>query len=206
MSNVPSVACIGVIGKHDNPLHIALFPPHSSTKGAYLEFSFLLNASLDIFELRTRDKNRVDQDLGMLQAVDERLSIWGWETGTGTRFAIILDMWGREGRPSTGPSVKDGELKPVGPRSFYSSILDVGDLQALTSLRHSRLYKWPTFVYSRIRSTLLKTICRRQSSKAKRRMTKSLLRNSLMKSKESVRYGDRELPTFETLLAKLVQA
>ncbi|KAL9034485.1 MAG: hypothetical protein Q9214_007022, partial [Letrouitia sp. 1 TL-2023] len=97
----------------DNPLLISLFPPHSSRQGAYLEFSFLLNASLDMFELRTRDRNRVDQDLGMLQAVDERLSIWGWETGTGTRFAIVLDMWGKDGRPGTGHGVKDGELKPA---------------------------------------------------------------------------------------------
>lgn len=84
-----------------------------STQGAYLEYSFLLNASLDIFELRTRDRNRVDQDLGMLQAVDERLSIWGWETGTGTKFAIVVDMWGKEGRPSTGFGVKGEDVRPV---------------------------------------------------------------------------------------------
>lgn len=113
MAITPSIACIGIIGKHDNPLHIALFPPHLSTQGAYLEFSFLLNASLDIFELRTRDRNRVDQDLGMLQAVDERLSIWGWETGTGTKFAIVVDMWGKEGRPSTGFGVKGEDVRPA---------------------------------------------------------------------------------------------
>ncbi|KAL8731309.1 MAG: hypothetical protein Q9166_003533 [cf. Caloplaca sp. 2 TL-2023] len=95
---------------NDNPLHIALFPPHTSAPGAYLEFCFLLNASLDIFELRTRDRNRVDQDLGMLQAVDERLSIWGWETGTGTKFAVVVDMWGKEGRPSTDFGVKGEDV------------------------------------------------------------------------------------------------
>ncbi|KAK4690354.1 hypothetical protein P7C71_g6417, partial [Lecanoromycetidae sp. Uapishka_2] len=98
----PSLACIGIIGKHDNPLHIALFPPHLSSPSASLEFSFLLNASLDIFDARARDRNRVDQDFGMLQAVDERLSIWGWETGTGTRFAIIVDAWGRNGKAAGG--------------------------------------------------------------------------------------------------------
>lgn len=97
----------------DNPLHISVFPPHASAQGAYLEFSFLLNASLDIFELRTRDRNRVDQDLGMLQAVDERLSIWGWETGTGTKFAIVVDMWGKDGRPSTGFGIKGEDVRPV---------------------------------------------------------------------------------------------
>ncbi|KAL8953738.1 MAG: hypothetical protein Q9222_000420 [Ikaeria aurantiellina] len=80
---------------------------------SYLEFSFLLNASLDVFELRTRDRNRVDQDLGMLHAVDERLSIWGWETGTGTKFAVVVDMWGRDGRPNTGSGIKGEDIKPV---------------------------------------------------------------------------------------------
>lgn len=126
----PSIACIGVIGKHvrhpdysqrrssvlnfqNNPLHIALFPPHLSNQDAHLEFSFLLNASLDNFETRTRDHNRVDQDLGMLQVVDERLSIWGWETGTGTKFAIVVDMWGKDGRPGTGFGVKGEDVRPV---------------------------------------------------------------------------------------------
>ncbi|KAL8711328.1 MAG: hypothetical protein Q9220_004225 [cf. Caloplaca sp. 1 TL-2023] len=49
----------------------------------------------------------------MLQAVDERLSIWGWETGTGTKFAVVVDMWGKDGRPSTGFGIKGEEVKPV---------------------------------------------------------------------------------------------
>ncbi|KAL8822027.1 MAG: hypothetical protein Q9223_000018 [Gallowayella weberi] len=100
-----------------NPLHIAIFPPHDGAQGADLEFSFLLNASLDTFELRTRDRNRVDQDLGMLQVVDERLSIWGSETGTGVKFAVVVDMWGKEGRPSTGFGVKGEDVKP---NPFYT--------------------------------------------------------------------------------------
>ena len=127
----PSIACIGIIGKHvsvelqiknlelidqDNPLHIAIFPPHSQSS-SHLEFSFLLNASLDVFDMRARDKSRVDQDLGLLHAVDERLSVWGWETGTGTRFAIVLDMWGREGvEAGSGVGVREGELRGVSAR------------------------------------------------------------------------------------------
>ncbi|CAF9913176.1 hypothetical protein IMSHALPRED_000935 [Imshaugia aleurites] len=106
----PSIACIGIIGKHDNPLHIALFPPHTNHPSAHLEFSFLLNASLDIFDARARDRNRVDQDLGMLQAVDERLSIWGWETGTGTRFAVVVDAWGKAGNKGLR-GIADGDLR-----------------------------------------------------------------------------------------------
>ncbi|KAL8665481.1 MAG: hypothetical protein Q9202_002186 [Teloschistes flavicans] len=107
----------------DNPLHISVFPLHnasssssSSSSSAHLEFSLLLNASLDVFELRTRDRGRVDQDLGMLQIVDERLSIWGWQTGTGTKFAVVVDMWGKEGRrPGTtgGFGVKGEDLRPA---------------------------------------------------------------------------------------------
>ena len=48
----------------------------------------------------------------MLQMVDERLSIWGWETGTGTRFAVVVDAWGRGvNRASRGLS--DGDTRGV---------------------------------------------------------------------------------------------
>ena len=56
----------------------------------------------------------------MLQAVDERLSIWGWQTGTGTRFAIVVDAWGRSGSQGNGSetggsrrAVADGDVKGV---------------------------------------------------------------------------------------------
>ncbi|KAL9128003.1 MAG: hypothetical protein Q9217_003229 [Psora testacea] len=126
--SVPAIACIGIIGKHDNPLHVSLFPPYEAQKTGLLEFSFLLNASLDIFDARCRDHNRVDQDLGMLQAIDDRLSIWGWQTGTRTRFAIVVDMWGKEGKPlverkgtgegkesryGAGRGIQDADMRPI---------------------------------------------------------------------------------------------
>ena len=57
----------------------------------------------------------MDQDKGLLQTVDERLSIYGWETGTGIRFAVIVDYYGREGleEGGIGLNIKDGDLKPV---------------------------------------------------------------------------------------------
>lgn len=76
-----------------------------------------------MFDAKCRDSNRVDQDLGLLQAIDERLAVWGWQTGTGARFAIIIDSWGKEGKPiiekkGTG----DGkESKSVGGRSVQTS-------------------------------------------------------------------------------------
>lgn len=45
--------------------------------------------------------------------MDERLSVWGWETGTGTRFAVVLDVWGREGTGGEGRGVGEGELRGV---------------------------------------------------------------------------------------------
>ncbi|GLI80136.1 hypothetical protein PoHVEF18_008487 [Penicillium ochrochloron] len=111
----PRIACIGVIGKTDNPLHISLFPPYTD---ATIEFSFLLNSCLDIFEIR-RKQTSIDQDLGLLHAIDERLAAYGWLTTTGVKLLIIVDMFGQEavsaGKP-TGPAVsglRDSDLKPA---------------------------------------------------------------------------------------------
>ena len=79
--------------------------------------TFLLSSSVDIFEARIKAKT-TDQDLGLLQAIDERLAMYGWITNTGTKFVIIVDM---EGRPpaATGSNItsltglKDSDLKPV---------------------------------------------------------------------------------------------
>lgn len=48
--------------------------------------------------------------------VDERLSLWGWETGTGARFAIIVDAWGRTGEVGGGKQNRglgEGDVKGV---------------------------------------------------------------------------------------------
>ncbi|KAI9835541.1 MAG: hypothetical protein M1819_001992 [Sarea resinae] len=111
----PAIACIGVIAKQNNPLHISLFPPGARSK---LEFSFLLSSCLDIFEIRAPSKT-ADQDFGLLQAVDERLSMYGWLTNTGIKIIIIVDM---EGRPAADnrrsvsiTGLRDADMKPVGP-------------------------------------------------------------------------------------------
>jgi len=111
----PRIACIGVIGKTDNPLHISLFPPYTD---ATIEFSFLLNSCLDIFEIR-RKQTSIDQDLGLLHAIDERLAAYGWLTTTGVKLLIIVDLFGQDtvsaGKPA-GPAVsglRDSDLKPA---------------------------------------------------------------------------------------------
>lgn len=113
----PAIACIGVVGKYDNPLHISLFPPHENE---LFELSFLLNSCLDIFEIRS-NKKTVEQDLGQLQPVDERLATYGWLTNTGIKFIIVVDMAGRPPAPDDDDRKKaalilglpDSDLKPA---------------------------------------------------------------------------------------------
>lgn len=99
----------------DNPLHISLFPPYTD---ATIEFSFLLNSCLDIFEIR-RKQTYIDQDLGLLHAIDERLAAYGWLTTTGVKLLIIVDLFGPE-TANTGKfagaavsGLRDSDLKPV---------------------------------------------------------------------------------------------
>ncbi|KAF4551775.1 Hypothetical protein D9617_12g036650 [Elsinoe fawcettii] len=116
---VPAVACIGVIGKHNNPLHIALFPADDEKEPrSKLEFSFMLSSCLDIFEARMPSKP-VGQDFGLLQAIDERLAMYGWLTNTGVKFVIIIDMEGRviesqsAGRSASVIGLKNSDLTPA---------------------------------------------------------------------------------------------
>lgn len=129
-SRVPSICCIGYIGKQvgtaysmlmhladlpqNNPLHISLFP---AEERAPLEFQFLLSSCLDIFEARLPYKT-VDQDFGLLQAVDERLAMYGWLTNTGVKIVIVVDMEGRpatalDSKAATAVGLRDADLKPV---------------------------------------------------------------------------------------------
>ncbi|KAI9749262.1 MAG: hypothetical protein M4579_006940 [Chaenotheca gracillima] len=113
----PAIACVGIIGRHNNPLHVSLFPPHTGTE---IEFSLLLSSTLDIFESRLPQKT-ADQDLGLLQALDERLACYGWATNTGVKFVIVVDMAGRPdsgnlaGRNSASGLIglRDADLKPA---------------------------------------------------------------------------------------------
>lgn len=59
-----------------------------------------------------------DQDFGLLQAIDERLAMYGWLTNTGVKFVIIVDMDGRQATandPKTNAPIglRDSDLKPV---------------------------------------------------------------------------------------------
>lgn len=119
-------------------MHISLFPPDQRDA---LEFSFLLSSCLDIFEARMPFKT-VDQDFGLLQAVDERLAMYGWLTNTGIKFVIVVDMEGRSAPPGTKLNVavglRDSDLKPV--RVLISPV-SFGGASADCCSRHSEHFK-----------------------------------------------------------------
>lgn len=141
----PAIACIGVIGRQvcqnspmiptvdnlspicilffltypkNNPLHISIFPAEGDKEErSKLDFSFMLSTCLDIFEARLPEKN-VGQDFGLLQAIDERLAMYGWLTNTGVKLVIIVDMEGRQSPANdtrTPPvlGLKNSDLTPV---------------------------------------------------------------------------------------------
>jgi hypothetical protein len=146
MTAIPSIACLGIIGKNvtidspnpnqslqstdeqqqNNPLHITLFPsaPLNAPLRTPLQFSLLLASTLDIFESRSKSNassgGGLSGDFGLLHAIDERLAAYGFETNTGVKFVVVVDMRGRivgEGvgggkiTPSVG--LREGEMKLV---------------------------------------------------------------------------------------------
>jgi trafficking protein particle complex subunit 2 len=132
---LPFIACIAFVAKNvrnmtcssyitvtdflhlqDHPLHVTVFPPFRESR---LRFLILINSCLDIFDLRARN-TFIDQDLGLLQALDERLAVYGWLTNTGVKILIIVDLAGRH--LATTPQkhditsvtgIKHSDLKPV---------------------------------------------------------------------------------------------
>ena len=72
-----------------------------------------------------------DQDFGLLQAIDERLAMYGWLTNTGVKFVIVIDMEGRpatsnDGKMNAALGLRDSDLKPVGFACIWRAfVLDV---------------------------------------------------------------------------------
>ncbi|KAI1136189.1 snare-like protein [Hypoxylon sp. FL0543] len=124
---IPSIACLGVIGRNNNPLHITIFPSYDAATNTRaplrtpLQFSLLLSSTLDVFETRARRGAQsgpagagatsaplVTGDYGLLHAVDERLAAYGFETNTGVKFVAVVDMRGRIMLPSGASSANAG--------------------------------------------------------------------------------------------------
>ncbi|KAI8669203.1 hypothetical protein NCS57_00734500 [Fusarium keratoplasticum] len=130
---IPSIACLGVIGRNNNPLHISIFPSHDPATNNFtpirtpLQFSLLLSSTIDVFDLRARNNAvsgvGLSGDFGLLHAVDDRLAAYGFETNTGVRMVCVVDMRGRRvdgsapvaaaSRGAAAAGLRDAELKPV---------------------------------------------------------------------------------------------
>ncbi|KAH7011756.1 Longin-like domain-containing protein [Ilyonectria destructans] len=134
---IPSIACLGIIGRNanptaprqNNPLHISIFPSHDPATNTFapirtsLQFSLLLSSSIDVFDLRAKHNAvsgvGLSGDFGLLHAVDDRLAAYGFETNTGVRMVCVVDMRGRRvdssaaGSRGVGTGLRDAELKPV---------------------------------------------------------------------------------------------
>ncbi|KAK4447882.1 trafficking protein particle complex subunit 2-like protein [Podospora aff. communis PSN243] len=129
---IPSIACLGIIGRNNNPLHISIFPSYDPTTNSFaplrtpLQFSLLLSSTLDVFEQRARQNaanaTGLTGDYGLLHAIDERLASYGFETNTGVKFVVVVDMRGRRvdgavlgGRTAGVGAVglREGEMKTV---------------------------------------------------------------------------------------------
>ena len=132
LNSSPAITCIGILSKYDQPLHISLFPPHdneTSPSNTNLEFLFLLNSCLDIFDLRARTTKLVDSDLGLLQAIDDRLACYGWLTNTGIKIIIVVDMMGR---PPSDPS---GDAGPKDKRRMPAAMVGLRDAELKPAFR-----------------------------------------------------------------------
>ncbi|KAK5987123.1 hypothetical protein PT974_11241 [Cladobotryum mycophilum] len=128
---IPSIVCIGVIGRNNNPLHMSTFPSHNPATNSpslvrnHLQFSLLLSSTIDIFELRGK-QNTASGDFGLLHAIDDRLAAYGFETNTGCgQFRGVAGAGGGGGGGGVGGSsaamanaaamagLRDAEMKPV---------------------------------------------------------------------------------------------
>lgn len=74
-----------------------------------------------MFDIRQKQTS-IDQDLGLLHAVDERLAAYGWLTTTGVKFLVVVDLLGQQttigserSKSATMAGLKDSDLKPVRP-------------------------------------------------------------------------------------------
>jgi hypothetical protein len=117
-ASLPTCLLLSNFCPKNNPLHISIFPAEGEKEErSKLDFSFMLSTCLDIFEARLPEKN-VGQDFGLLQAIDERLAMYGWLTNTGVKLVIIVDMEARQSSANdtrTPPvlGLKNSDLTPV---------------------------------------------------------------------------------------------
>jgi hypothetical protein len=89
-----------------------------------------------VFESRSKSNassgGGLSGDFGLLHAIDERLAAYGFETNTGVKFVVVVDMRGRivgeelgAGKGGASVGLREGEMKLA---SDASSVLRVGEL------------------------------------------------------------------------------
>ncbi|KAL2759043.1 hypothetical protein ACRALDRAFT_1075352 [Sodiomyces alcalophilus JCM 7366] len=138
-TDIPSIACIGIIGRNNNPLHISIFPSHDPYTNALaplrtpLQFSLLLSSTLDVFELRGRHAagtgTGLSGEMGLLHSVDERLAAYGFQTNTGIKIIVVVDMRGRRvdasvlgGRAGASPPSTTSASAPASASAVNSGV------------------------------------------------------------------------------------
>ncbi|PKS07498.1 hypothetical protein jhhlp_006692 [Lomentospora prolificans] len=112
-----SIAYIGIIGRNNNPLHTTILSPIRTP----LQFSLLLSSTIDIFEMRAKSSAtssssaspNLTGELGLLHAVDDRLAAYGFETNTGVRFVVVVDVRAGEEGTRSGVGLRDADVRPV---------------------------------------------------------------------------------------------
>lgn len=120
----------------NNPLHISIFPSHDPATNTLkpirtpLQFSLLLSSTLDIFDLRAKQTSAtvgagapLSGDYGLLHAVDERLAAYGFETNTGVKFVVVVDMRGRRIDSAALPPLRQASEGAGGDNSGFSRSL-----------------------------------------------------------------------------------
>lgn len=186
----------------NNPLHISLFPvyatnPADNTTRNDLEYQFMLNSSLDIFEARLAAKP-VGQDFGLLHALDERMALYGWCTNTGVKLVVVVDMEGRPAQTAENGGAKGAAAAGamLGLRSSDLTPVSFLDLVAYVSLARSltvysrlfRLSSKPTSTSYATPSTYQTTTIPRNARRRALRL-RSRARGSRRKSGVSGRRG-----------------
>ena len=96
----------------NSPLHLSTY----SNSRDPLSYHFLAHTTLDIFAARMPSKTNGDSDFGLLCAVDDQLSLYGWLTNTGVKIVVGVEtpVGAIEGGVDGGMGIREGELKAVG--------------------------------------------------------------------------------------------
>lgn len=104
---------------------------------------------MDIFETRSKANlnsgGGLSGDFGLLHAIDERLAAYGFETNTGVRFVVVVDMRGREAKGGMGGGggvgLREGEMKVVSYTSVHFLPLDTSCPRREELSRTGSLYR-----------------------------------------------------------------